>query len=367
MWGTKGSEDGQFFGPKGITVDFAGNVYVVDSENNRIQKFDSSGTFIAKWGSYGSGNGEFAFPKGIVSDVTGKVYVVDGNHRIQAFDEYGTFLTKWGMYGSGDGQFRYPRDIAIDAAGCIYVTDTGNSRIQKFNSSGMFVNKWDTKNGLTYIATDPIGGVYAVDSSNNQFWKYDVSGVFLGKWGASGSGDGQFRSPKRIAVDAKGNVYIADSDNKRIQVFSQRGEPLPKASFSSNTTSGHIPLTVQFYDTSTGNPIAWFWTFGDGNTSTEQHPVHIYRTPGNYTVNLTVSTADGSDTLPRPGYITVTRVTGDFNGDGVVDIGDVSRVAYMVVGKAPADPAADFNENGAVDIGDAAKIAYYFVGRIVEL
>jgi PKD repeat protein len=94
--------------------------------------------------------------------------------------------------------------------------------------------------------------------------------------------------------------------------------------------------------------------------------VHTYRAPGNYTVNLTVSTGSSSDTLSQPGYITVT-VKGDFGGDGEVDIGDVSRVAYMVVGKTAVDPAADFNGNGAVDIGDAAKIAYYFVEKIEAL
>ncbi|HOF96757.1 MAG TPA: dockerin type I repeat-containing protein, partial [Methanoculleus sp.] len=60
-------------------------------------------------------------------------------------------------------------------------------------------------------------------------------------------------------------------------------------------------------------------------------------------------------------------VKGDFDGNGIVDIGDVSKVAYMVVGKTAADPAADFNQNGKVDIGDAAKIACYFVGKIGEL
>jgi hypothetical protein len=65
--------------------------------------------------------------------------------------------------------------------------------------------------------------------------------------------------------------------------------------------------------------------------------------------------------------LTTTKVKGDFNNNGRVDIGDVSRVAYMVVGKEAADPAADFNENGAVDIGDAAKIAYYFVEKIPAL
>ncbi|MFQ6061984.1 MAG: dockerin type I domain-containing protein, partial [Methanosarcinales archaeon] len=60
-------------------------------------------------------------------------------------------------------------------------------------------------------------------------------------------------------------------------------------------------------------------------------------------------------------------VKGDFNGNGRVDIGDVTYVAYMVVGKVPEDPSADFNGNGRVDIGDASKIAYYLVGKISKL
>ncbi|MDD4469725.1 MAG: PKD domain-containing protein [Methanoculleus sp.] len=149
----------------------------------------------------------------------------------------------------------------------------------------------------------------------------------------------------------------------------QRAVPvsIPAANFTANVTAGTVPFTVQFTDLSTGDPTTWLWDFGDGNSSTEQHPVHTYRTPGTYTVNLTVSTADGSDTLSRPDYIAVTRLKGDFKGDGKVDIGDVAFVAHMVVGKAAADPAADFNENGAVDIGDAAKIAYYFVEKIPAL
>jgi hypothetical protein len=136
------------------------------------------------------------------------------------------------------------------------------------------------------------------------------------------------------------------------------------AGFSADMTAGPAPLTVRFTDESTGDPKSWSWMFGDGGTSAEQNPVYTYRTPGNYTVNLTV---DNSAALSQPGYITVTAPKGDVTGDGKVDIGDVARVAYMVVGKAAVDPAADFNGNGVVDIGDAAKIAYFFVGKIGAL
>ncbi|MFQ6055744.1 MAG: hypothetical protein ACE5J3_07165 [Methanosarcinales archaeon] len=63
----------------------------------------------------------------------------------------------------------------------------------------------------------------------------------------------------------------------------------------------------------------------------------------------------------------IKTIKGDFNGNGRVDIGDATYVAYMVVGKVPVNMDADFNNNGRVDIGDAAKIAYYVVGKIDAL
>ena len=83
---TVGTNDGRFQYPNGVTTDASGNVYVADSDNNRIQKFDSSGTFLAKWGTYGSADGEFDSPFGITTDSSGNVYVADtGNNRIQKF------------------------------------------------------------------------------------------------------------------------------------------------------------------------------------------------------------------------------------------------------------------------------------------
>ncbi len=101
--------------------------------------------------------------------------------------------------------------------------------------------------------------------------------------------------------------------------------------------------------------------------SSEQNPTHTYTVPGTYAVTLQVFNADGYGCTQEAGYITVARGKGDFNGNGVIDIGDVARVACMVVGKEAEDLEADFNGNGNVDIGDAAKIAYYFVGNIPAL
>ena len=87
-----------------------GEVYVADTWNNRIQKFDSNGEFITKWGSEGNGNGELFNHLGIsVDSSTGNVYVADTwNNRIQKFDSNGNFITKWGNYGTGDGEFDSP-------------------------------------------------------------------------------------------------------------------------------------------------------------------------------------------------------------------------------------------------------------------
>jgi len=200
---------------------------------------------------------------------------------------------------------------------------------------------------------------------NHRIQKFDNSGNFLTAWGSRGYRDGEFEWPTSIVVDNSGNVYVVDNGNHRIQKFAPAAAT--PVAFTANITTGVAPLAVQFTDTSTDNPTAWSWSFGDENTSSEQHPTHTYAIPGTYTVNLTITTATSSFTLSRPDYITVTAPKGDFNNNGVVDIGDVSKVAYMVVGKAAADPAADFNENGAVDIGDAAKIAYYYVGKIPAL
>ncbi|NJL71869.1 MAG: PKD domain-containing protein [Candidatus Competibacteraceae bacterium] len=83
----------------------------------------------------------------------------------------------------------------------------------------------------------------------------------------------------------------------------------PTAAFTASPSTGAAPLSVQFDDRSTpsGQPITtWAWSFGDGGTSTDQEPVHVYATAGSYTVSLTVTSADGSDIEVKSGYIHVT-------------------------------------------------------------
>jgi DNA-binding beta-propeller fold protein YncE len=91
--------------------------------------------YLMQWGSYGAGNGQFRNPYGVATDAAGNVYVADwGNYRIQKFTNTGAYITQWGTYGTGDGQFDRPDGVATDAAGNVYVADIGNHRIQKFGA-----------------------------------------------------------------------------------------------------------------------------------------------------------------------------------------------------------------------------------------
>ena len=298
--------------PYGVVIDASGTVFVVDSGNDCIQKFIYNGTFLSKWGSRGSGNGQFNDPCGIAVDGSGNVYVADTkNNRIQKFASDGTFIMKWGEHGSGDGEFDYPKDVAADVFGNVYVADTNSNCIQKFAFNGLFITKWGSKgsgdgqfDNPRGVAVDGSGNVYVADTYNDRIQKFASDGTFIMKWGKHGSGDGEFHSPEGVAIDGSGNIYVTDTDNERIQKLKKSDL---KANFSGNTTQGTLPLTVQFTDMSTGGATSWTWDFCDGNTSTEQHPVHTYTASGNYSVNLTVfSDESGSASICKSNYISVT-------------------------------------------------------------
>ena len=232
--------DGQFNNPEGIAVDISGNVYVVDSGNNRVQKFANDGTFITAWGSFGQENGQFKRPTGVAVNSLGNfVYVVDsGNNRVQRFDSNGKFDFKWGSYGKGNGQFHGANGIAINSFGNVYVVegeDVSHGRVQKFTKDGGFITAWGSERSRNEeldfpnaIAVDSPGNVYVVESGSPRFQKFTNDGTLIATWGfptttsdslSSGKGFGQFNEAQGIAVDSSGNVYIADTWNHRIQVF----------------------------------------------------------------------------------------------------------------------------------------------------
>ncbi|HUV87646.1 MAG TPA: hypothetical protein VMX79_11110 [bacterium] len=123
--------------PLKIAFALNGNVYVADSDNDRVQYFTPGGSFLGKWGSLGSGDGQFDDPSGVTYGPGGIVYVADArNHRVQYFTPVGSFLGKWGSLGTGNGQFNRPTAVRVTANGArVYVADYRNHRIQYFRES----------------------------------------------------------------------------------------------------------------------------------------------------------------------------------------------------------------------------------------
>src|SRR5271154_3162142 len=241
-WGSYGGGHGELGPIGGLATDAAGNVYVVDSSHNRIEKFDSSGNFITTWGHRGSELGEFKFgssqdytqpPGGGIAVAGNHVYVADsGNDRIERFNLEGGEAMQWGSQGSEPGQFSYPRGVAANESEVI-VSDDDNHRLEKFNPEGAYegsVGSYGTgpgQFGYPYgVALDAAGDVFVADDINHRIVKLTPQLAFAGAWGSFGSKPGQLAFPRALASDPAGDTYVADTANDRVEVFDSRGDYL---------------------------------------------------------------------------------------------------------------------------------------------
>jgi tripartite motif-containing protein 71 len=204
----------------------ANGVYVPEW-GDHVRVYDTAGALLSEFGGTGSALGQFAYPAGSAADAAGNVYVADrANHRIQKFTSAGVPVAAFGSFGSGDGQLNTPRDVAIDSVGNLYASDAGNNRVVKFSPTGQFITKWgsfgsgdgqfDNPHG---VAVGPSGHVFVADRDNNRIQQFDASGNFVAKWGSFGNGSGELAGPEGVAVDSDGAVWVADTDNHRIVRF----------------------------------------------------------------------------------------------------------------------------------------------------
>jgi hypothetical protein len=216
----------------------------------------------------------------VATDSGGNVYVVDcANYRIQKFDSSGTYLMQWGSNGTGDGQFEGSWGIAIDSVDNVYVADNGRNDIQKFSSAGIFITRWggipggtgDGQFGGVYqVEVDNGGNVYAADSGNNRIEKFSSAGAYITQWGNPGSGDGQFNSPQGIAADGSGNIFVVDMFNNRVQKFG------PCGSMPTATPTITCACTLSF----TITPTPSFTRTLQAGTPSFTPTATITRTPG---------------------------------------------------------------------------------------
>ena len=261
VWGESGNiGDGgpaayaQLRYPKGVAVDAAGNVYVADTGNSRVRKIDAAGTITTLAGNEVG----LRQPGGVAADAAGNVYVADTwNHRVRKIDAAGTITVLAGTGEEGDGgdggpaaeaQLRQPECVAVDAAGNVYVADTGNSRVRRIDATGTITTLAGT--GLRgsggdggpatearldqpeCVAVDAPGNVYVADTGNSRVRKIDAAGTIttLAGTGLRGSGgdggpatEAQLNYPRGVAVDAASNVYVADTGNHRVRKIDAAG------------------------------------------------------------------------------------------------------------------------------------------------
>jgi hypothetical protein len=291
-----GAPTAKFFWPSGMALDNSGNSFVADSENSTIRMINSGGavvTYAGTAGSYGSSDGTsnnatFYGPQGAAVDTSGNVYVSDSaNHTIRKITTAGVVSTlagTAGVSGISDGttaaaRFNYPRGLKANSSGSIYVADSQNHTIRKITAAGVVttiagvpgvsgdidgtslgtgtnVARFDTPCG---IALDASGNIFVADTQNHTIRKISGTGAvstLCGMPGVCGAADGtnsdaRFDLPTDIVADFGGNLYVLDSGNHSVRLVQPSG-----TNWVVTTVAGTLGT---FGATDGAGPNASFW------------------------------------------------------------------------------------------------------------
>jgi DNA-binding beta-propeller fold protein YncE len=207
----------------GLRIDPKGDVWLTDIGNHVVMKFDPDGKLLLTLGQKGrAGNApdQFDRPTDVAVAPSGEFFVTDGygNARVLKFDRTGRLLKQWGTKGTGPGEFNLPHSVCLDARGHVYVGDRENDRVQIFDADGNFLDAWK-ESGAPYGLFLAGGRLFVADGRANWIRVLGPDGKALGRFGEKGRAAGQFRMPHMLCVDSRGDLYVAEVDNKRIQKF----------------------------------------------------------------------------------------------------------------------------------------------------
>ena len=241
---------------RGIHIDAQrGWAYVVDAAASQIEKFKLDGTWLTNFGSEGTGPGQFRDGgRELTIDANGNVHAADfGNNRVNVFNSSGTFLYAYPsppLQPPDDG-FNQPQGVAVNPAGTdVYTADTYNHRVQRWTPTGTLVSKWGFRGttdpyAMNYprgIAVDPRNlDVVLLNSREGNIKRYTRTGTYISTFGSWGTGTGQLNLPRGITVGSDGRIAVADSINLRVQVFTENGTLLWSAPCGVKPVSGKGP------------------------------------------------------------------------------------------------------------------------------
>lgn len=226
-------------------LDFApdGTIYVADTDNNRVIHLDNKGQLISTWGGYGvldtndDSPGLFNQPWGIAVDDHSDLYVADTwNHRIQKFNSDGAYINSWGVYGQNEGEYSLwgPRDIEIDDLGNVLITDTGNKRVVIFDQNGTYIDELSLIKNSAVQLNEPVGlafdpntsRLYVADTWNQKiqvFERQNQDYINVFEWQFLGWYGQSLENKPFLAVNSQGDLFVADPEAGRIIVFDVEG------------------------------------------------------------------------------------------------------------------------------------------------
>lgn len=234
LGGSWGPGNNQMNNPHDVAVDAAGNLYIADRDNNRVQQFNAALTYIRTFGTTGvpyvTDSAHFHAPQAIAPAANGDVLVAEQKgHRLLRLSAEGVPLWTIGTAGICN-DLCGPSGLATDQAGRIYVSNSWDPRITVHNPDGSLSATLGSGGGTgnyqfadaSGVAVDGAGRIFVADRGNQRVQVYDANRVYmatLGVTGQSGTDNAHFGDPTSVAVDGQGRLYVADRSNHRVQVF----------------------------------------------------------------------------------------------------------------------------------------------------
>jgi len=216
--------------PTGLAITPDGNLAIADTHNFVVRIFTHDGKQIRQFGREGGGPGEFTYLTDVAFDRKGFMYVSEHGRedRIQKFDPQGKFVAAWGKSGLSPGEFHRPNALVCDDDS-LYVADACNHRIQKFSLDGKLqsiLGEPGEKPGqLLYpydIALAPGGYIVVCEYGNNRIQVFDAGGRSVEILGGPGREPGKLAAPRGASFVKGRGIYVADTENQRIQLFKTR-------------------------------------------------------------------------------------------------------------------------------------------------